>query len=90
VKRIFGLDRVRVDPFLVGAERDPTTRVTVGQQITKDLSITYSTSVSSNEQQVIILEYDINNSTSIIASRDDEGALGLDIRFRKRLRQKNR
>jgi translocation and assembly module TamB len=90
VKRIFGLDRFRVDPFLVGAERDPTARVTFGQQITKDLSITYSTSVSSNEQQVIILEYDINNSTSIIASRDDEGALGLDIRFRKRLRQKNR
>ncbi|PYV93309.1 MAG: hypothetical protein DMG05_01820 [Acidobacteria bacterium] len=90
VKRIFGLDRFRVDPFLVGNERDPAARVTFGQQITKDLSVTYSTSLSSNEQQVILLEYNVNDSTSIIASRDDEGAFGLDVRFRKRLGQKNR
>ena len=90
VKRLFGIDRFRVDPFLVGNERDPSARVTFGQQITKDVSITYSTSVSSNEQQVILIEYQVNDSTSIIASRDAEGAFGLDVRFRKRLRQKNR
>jgi translocation and assembly module TamB len=90
VKRLFGIDRFRVDPFLVGNERDPSARVTFGQQITKDVSITYSTSVSSNEQQVILIEYQVNDSTSVIASRDAEGAFGLDVRFRKRLRQKNR
>jgi translocation and assembly module TamB len=90
VKRLFGIDRFRVDPFLVGNERDPSARVTFGQQITKDVSITYSTSVSSTEQQVILIEYQVNDSTSIIASRDAEGAFGLDVRFRKRLRQKNR
>jgi autotransporter translocation and assembly factor TamB len=90
VKRLFGIDRFRVDPFLVGNERDPSARVTFGQQITKDFAITYSTSVSSNEQQVILIEYRVNDSTSIIASRDAEGSFGLDVRFRKRLRQKNR
>ena len=90
VKRLFGIDRFRVDPFLVGNERDPSARVTFGQQITKDVSITYSTSVSSTEQQVILIEYQVNDSTSIIASRDAEGAFGLDVRFRKRLRQKHR
>jgi len=90
VKRLFGIDRFRIDPFLVGNERDPSARVTFGQQITKDFSITYSTSVSSNEQQVILIEYRVNDSTSVIASRDAEGSFGLDVRFRKRLRQKNR
>ena len=90
VKRLFGIDRFRVDPFLVGNERDPSARVTFGQQITKDVSITYSTSVPSNEQQVILIEYQVNDSTSIIASRDAEGSFGLDVRFRKRLGQKNR
>ena len=90
VKRLFGIDRFRVDPFLVGNERDPSARVTFGQQITKDFSITYSTSVSSNEQQVILIDYQVNDSTSVIASRDAEGSFGLDVRFRKRLRQKNR
>ncbi len=88
-KRIFGLDRFRVDPFLLGNERDQAARVTFGQQVTKDVSITYSASFSSNDQQVIIVEYSVNDNTSIIASRDAEGAFGLDIRFRKRLRQKN-
>jgi translocation and assembly module TamB len=90
VKRLFGIDRFRIDPFLVGNERDPSARVTFGQQITKDFSITYSTSVSSNEQQVILIEYRVNDSTSVIASRDAEGSFGLDVRFRKRLGQKNR
>jgi translocation and assembly module TamB len=90
VKRLFGLDRFRVDPFLVGNERDPSARVTFGQQVTKDFSITYSTSVSSNEQQVILLEYHVSDKMSVIASRDAEGSFGLDVRFRKRLRQKSR
>lgn len=90
VKRIFGLDRFRVDPFLVGNERDPATRVTFGQQVTKKLSITYSTNVSTNEQQVIFVEYYLNDFTTVIGSRDANGEFGLDIRFRKRLRQRNR
>jgi hypothetical protein len=90
VKRIFGIDRFRIDPFLVGNERDPSARVTFGQQVTRDLSITYSTSVSTNEQQVILVEYNLSDKMSVIASRDADGAFGLDVRFRKRLRQKNR
>jgi hypothetical protein len=39
---------------------------------------------------VILIEYQVNDSTSVIASRDAEGSFGLDVRFRKRLRQKNR
>ncbi len=92
VKRLFGLDQFLVEPrsFLYAGRRDPSARVTVGQQITRNFSATYSTSVASNEQQVIILVYNVNDSTSIIASRDADGYLGLDVRFRKRLGQKNK
>ena len=90
VKRIFGLDQFLIEPrsFLYSGRRDPSAQVTVGQQITRNFSATYSTSVSNNEQQVIILVYNVNDSTSIIASRDADGYFGLDVRFRKRLRQK--
>jgi translocation and assembly module TamB len=89
VKRIFGIDRVRVDPGLFSRPDDRGARVTVGQQVTRNLSITYSTSVAANEQQIILVEYDINDATSIIASRDVDGFFGVDLRFRKRLRQKH-
>ena len=80
------LSRVRIDPFLVGAENDPVARVTVSEQITRDLAITYSQDLSSNRQQVILIEYFLSNDTSFLASRDETGALGLDIRLRKRFR----
>jgi translocation and assembly module TamB len=83
---LLGLDRVRIDPFLVGAEEDPVTRITISEQITKDLSITYSQDLSSNRQQIILIEYFISRDTSVIASRDETGALGLDLKFRARFK----
>ena len=81
----FGLlDRFRIDPFLVGAENDPVTRVTISEQITRDLTITYSQDLSSNRQQIILIEYFLNSDTSFVASRDETGAVGLDIKLRKR------
>jgi hypothetical protein len=84
--RLGVLGRVRIDPFLVGAENNPVARVTISEQITRDLAITYSQDLSSSRQQIILIEYFLNNDTSFIASRDETGALGVDIRLRKRFR----
>ncbi len=81
----FGLlNRFRIDPFLVGAENDRAARVTISEQITRDLTITYSQDLSSSRQQIILIEYFLNSNTSFIASRDETGAVGLDIKLRKR------
>jgi len=83
----FGLGSlVRIDPFLVGAENNPIARITISEQITRDLIITYSQDLSSNRQEIILIEYFLDNNTSFIASRDETGAMGLDIRLRKRFR----
>jgi len=83
----FGLGSlVRLDPFLVGAENNPVARITISEQITRDLIITYSQDLSSTRQEIILIEYFLDNNTSFIASRDETGAMGLDIRLRKRFR----
>jgi translocation and assembly module TamB len=81
---LFGLDRVRIDPFLVGAENNPGARITLSEQVTKDLTITYSQDLSTNRQQIFQIEYFVDRNTSIVASRDQLGNLGLDVRLRKR------
>ena len=87
----FGLlDRFRINPFLVGAENSPVARVTISEQITRDLTITYSPDLSSNRQQIILIEYFLNNDTSFIASRDETGAVGLDIKLRKRFQYESK
>jgi hypothetical protein len=86
VQRIFGLESFRVDPFLAGAENDPTARITISERISKDLVVTYSQNLSTNEEQIIVIEYDINKDLSLVGTRDEDGKFGLDFRFRKRLR----
>jgi len=86
VQRIFGLETFRVDPFLAGAENDPTARVTISERISKDMTVTFSRNLSTNEEQIVIVEYDVNRNLTVVASRDEQGKFGLDFRFRKRFR----
>ena len=86
VQRIFGLQSFRVDPFLTGAGNDPTARVTIAQRLSNNVTVTYSRNLSTNEEQIVVLEYDINRNLSVIASRDQNGKYGLDFRFHKNFR----
>jgi translocation and assembly module TamB len=78
--------RVRIEPFQVGAQTTSGTRITVSQQVTKDLSVTYSQDLSSNRQEVVTIEYFVTRNTSVVATRDELGNLGLDVRHRTRIK----
>jgi len=83
---LLGTGRVRIDPFLLGTENNPGARITLSQQVTKDLTVTYSQDLSSNRQQVILIEYFFSRNTSILASKDELGNFGLDLRHRTRIK----
>ncbi len=86
MQRIFGLESFRVDPFLAGAENDPTARITVSERISKDLVVTFSRNLTTNQEQIVVIEYDVTKDLSLLATRDEDGKYGLDFRFRKRWR----
>ena len=60
--------------------------MTVEQQVTRDLTITYVSNVSSTQQQVIQVEYNVNRNVSIVALRDQNGTFGIDLKIKKRFR----
>ncbi len=86
VQRILGLESFRVDPFLAGAENDPTARVTLSERLAKDLVVTFSRNLTTHQEQIVIIEYDVSKDLSVVATRDEDGKYGLDFRFRKRFR----
>lgn len=88
LERLFGIRRFRLDPALAGTgnEQNAGARVTVEQQVTRDLVITYSSNVTSTQQQVIQVEYAVSRDVSIIALRDQNGTFGLDVKFKKRFK----
>jgi len=90
VERLFGITRFRVDPGLAGVGstgsggQNVAARVTVEQQVTPNLSVTYVSNVSSTQQQVIQIEYNVTRNISIVALRDQNGTFGMDVKIKKR------
>jgi TamB, inner membrane protein subunit of TAM complex len=82
-ERLFGLDRFSIDPFLVGQFANPTARVSLGKQITRQLSINYSTNLNATTEAIILIEYTPEGPMSWVLSRDEEGDVGIDVKFRK-------
>jgi translocation and assembly module TamB len=86
-QRLFGLSRFSIDPLLIGRGNDPTARITIGQRITKDLTVTYSqnlTSGVSGIDRVVLVEYRLSNRFSVVGIRNERGEIGFDVRFRKK------
>lgn len=89
LERLFGITRFRVDPGLAevgstGSGQNAAARVTVEQQIARNLTVTYVSNVTSTQQQVIQVEYNVDRNVSIVGLRDQNGTFGIDIKIKKR------
>src|ERR1700690_814498 len=65
IEHLFGISSFRVDPFVAGTatESNAAARITIQQQVTRDLSITYSTNAAANNQyQLIQVSYAIKRN----------------------------
>jgi translocation and assembly module TamB len=66
--KLFGLNRFEIDPLVATTPgQTPTARLTLGRQINKNLAVTYSTNITSNQEQVLTVEYRVSNRISFIA-----------------------
>ncbi|RPJ84064.1 MAG: hypothetical protein EHM18_12525, partial [Acidobacteria bacterium] len=54
-----GLSKVRIEPSLIAAESDPTARLTIGQDLTRQLGLIYSMDLTNGGDQIYIGEYDV-------------------------------
>jgi len=91
LQKLFGITRFRVDPGLTtvgstGSDQNAGARVTVEQQVTRNLTITYVSNVSSTQEQVIQVEYTVNRNISVVALRDYNGTFGIDVKIKKRFK----
>lgn len=83
-QKLFGVSQIKIDPAIGGAENNPNARITVEQQVSGRVTLTYITNLAQSTQQVIQAEFQINRNLSIIAVRDQYGVVGFDVRYRHR------
>jgi len=91
--KLFGLSRLEISPVIAGNGSTPTARLTVARRISKDVTVTYSTNIASDPNQVLAVEYRVSNRVSFVAQYE-QGSLrnlstrnnnySFEIRFRKR------
>jgi translocation and assembly module TamB len=88
LEKLFGITRFRVDPFLAGTTntQNGAARVTVEEQVGKNLTVTYATNVAGAQEEVIQVEYLVRPDVSIIGLRDYNGTLDLYVVFKKRFK----
>ncbi|MFL6353446.1 MAG: translocation/assembly module TamB domain-containing protein [Bryobacteraceae bacterium] len=87
LSKLFGITSIKIDPFVQGIiTNTPQARLTVEQQMSRDITVTYVTNLSQTSEQVFRLEWALNRNYSVIALRDDNGEFGIDIQYKKRFK----
>lgn len=72
-EKFFGLNRFQIDPVLQ-PNANPAARLTIGRPIARNLSFTYSTNLASEQDQILIVEYNLTNKFSALASYTQGGS----------------
>jgi len=76
----FGLSQVRIEPNLIAAESDPGARLTVGQEVTRDLRLIYSMDLTDSQDQIWTAEYDVTRRFEAKATKQSDNSYRYDFR----------
>jgi translocation and assembly module TamB len=86
VQKLFGAGAVKVDPSYLGALGNSTTRITVDEQLGKNVTLTYATNVDTSAQQLVQAEVAINRHVSLLVARDESGVFSMVLKATRRYR----
>ncbi len=85
VAKIAGISQLSINPVLAGGSTQGPAGaiVTIQQRVTGNLFVTFSTNVTSTQNQVIMGQYRLSPKVSVSATRDQNGGFGFDTIFKK-------
>jgi translocation and assembly module TamB len=86
VSKLFGGATVKIDPAFIGTLGNSTARITVQQQLSRQLTLTYATNVNSSAEQLIQVQYNLTPNQAIVATRDETGVFSIVYKIRRRYR----
>jgi outer membrane protein assembly complex protein YaeT len=92
-EELLGISRFQIDP-VIRPNTNPAARLTIGQQFSRNLYLSYSTNLASDQFQTALAEYTITSRFSALASftqggvsnrqGQNDGVLTIELRGRKR------
>jgi len=86
VGKLFGAGSVKIDPAFVGTLGGSAARITVQEPLSKQVTLTFATNVNQTAEQLIQVQYQINQDTALVATRDESGVFSIVYKIRQRYR----
>lgn len=80
LERATGLNVVRIEPHLIANEADPGARLTLGEEISDDLTLTYSVDLADSDDQIWLATYDVTKRFQARAIRQNDNSYRVDFR----------
>ena len=86
LQKFFGVSHIKIDPQLTDVTIVPQARLTMEQQVSSDVTLTYITNLAVTNQQIVRVQWDFSRKWSAVALRDENGAFSIDFQYRKRFK----
>jgi hypothetical protein len=83
-RSLLSLDQLRVDPVAASETGNPTARLTVAKQLSRDWTVTLSTTIDSNRQEVIVSRWRLGPGVFLEATRDTDSSYSLEVKWLRR------
>ena len=86
VERLFGVGSVKIDPSFVGSLGTSSARITLEQQLSRNLTVTYATNINQTAEPLVQLQLNLTDNISVVATRDENGVFSTVLKIRHRYR----
>jgi translocation and assembly module TamB len=84
VQKLFAGGSVKIDPTYLSNVGNSSARITVSQNIARNIQLTYATNVNTTAEQLIQAQVNITDNVSILAVRDESNVFSLVLKIHQR------
>jgi translocation and assembly module TamB len=82
VQKLTGISQLTFNP-LASNNQDPGAHVAVQQRVSGNILLTFSTDVTSAQNQSIQVQYQVKRNVTVSVLRDENGGYGFDVQYHK-------
>ena len=82
IQNLTGISQLTLDP-VAGSNQNPGAQLAIQQRLSGNLLFTFSTNVTSTQNQSVQLEYQPKRQVTISVLRDQYGGYGFDVKLHK-------
>jgi translocation and assembly module TamB len=86
LQRVFGVTQLKINPAFTNGSTVPDATLSLRQQIAKDITFTYVTSVDNANAETIRVEVTLNPEWSAAATRDENGIFSVNLLYKRQFR----